>query len=174
MAEFAGGAGAHVHVVIVVVACPPLGGVGAGAVLLVDVGQVLLAEGAVVEPVVAHPAIDHGVHRDGDLERRVRMDERHQRQEAVVGDAEDADLAVGLGNVLDQPVDGVVGVGGFVDGGGVVRAVEGAVHDVVALGAVLAADVLHDADVAAIDDDVDGVVVAVQDGAEVRALLRAW
>ena len=97
------------------------------------------------------------------------MNQRHQGQKAVVGDAEDADLAVGLGDVLDQPVDGVVGVGGFVDGRGVQRAVEGAVHDVVALGAVLAADVLDDADVAAFDDHVGGVVVAVQDGPEVRA-----
>ena len=62
--------------------------------LLVDVGHHLLAERAVVEPVVAHPAVDHRVHRHRHLERRMRIDERHQRQESVVGDPEDADLAV--------------------------------------------------------------------------------
>ena len=162
--------GVHEHVVVVEVAGPPLHGVVARAVLLVDVGHVLLAEGAVVEPVVAAPAVDHRVHRDGDLERGVRMDEAHQGGESVVGDADDADLAVGLRHVLHEPVDGVVGVGGMVDRGRVQRAAQGAVHDVVALGAVLAADVLDDADVAAFDDDVGGVVVAVEAGAEMRAL----
>ena len=56
----------------------------------------------------------------------------------------------------------------------VLRAVQRPVHHVVAFGAVLAAHVLNDADVAAFDDDVGGVVVAVQDRAEVRALRRGW
>jgi hypothetical protein len=167
--EFAGGACLHEEVVVVEVGGPPFGVVGAGAFLLVDVGHVLLAEGSVVEPVVAHPAVDHGVHGDGDLEGGVGVDEGHEGEEAVVGDAEDADFAVGLGGVFYEPVDGVVGIGGLVDGGGVLGAVNGAVHDEVALGAVLAADVLDDANVAAVDDDVGGVVVAVEDGAEVRA-----
>ena len=161
-AELAGAGGVHEHVVVVEVACPPAEVVGAGAILLVDVGHVLLAEGSVVEPVVAAPAIDHGVHGDGDLEGWVRVDEGGQGGEAVVGDAYNSHLAVGLGDVLDEPVDGVVGVGGVVDGGWVEGAVEGAVHDVIALGAVLAADVLDDADVATVDDDVGGVVVAVE------------
>ena len=93
----------------------------------------------------------------------MRIDERHQGQEAVVGDAEDADLAVGFGNVFDQPVDGVVGVGGVVDRRGIERAVQRAIHDVVAFGAVFAAHILDNANVAAFDDDVGGVVVAVED-----------
>ena len=174
-AEFARRAGAHVDVVVVEVCGPPLVSVvGAGAVLLVDVGHVLLAEGAVVEPVVAHPAIDHGIHGDGNFERGVRMDERHERQKAVVGDAEDADLAIGLGNVFDEPVDGVVGVGGLVDGRGVLRAVEGAVHDVVAFGAVLAADVLDDADVAAFDDDVEWRCHSPRGLGRGASFARAW
>ena len=79
-------------------------------------------------------------------------------------------LPLDLGNVVHEPVDGVVGVRGLVDGRGVLRAADGAIHDVVAFGAVLAADVLNDADVAAIDDDVDGVVIALKDWTEVRAL----
>ena len=50
---------------------------------------------------------------------------------------------------------------------------DGAIHHVVALGAVLAADVLDDADVASADDGLDGVVVAVERRAEMRAL-RGW
>ena len=160
----------HEHVVVVEVAGPPLGFIRAGRLLLVDVGHVLLTEGAVVEPVVPHPAVHHGVHRHRHLEGRVRVDQRHQRQEAVVGDAEDADLAVALGDVLDQPVDGVVRIGRVVHRRRVLRPVERPVHDVVALGAVLAADVLHHADVATFDDHVGGVVVAGEDGAQVRAL----
>src|SRR5262249_15890228 len=41
----------------------------------------------------------------------------------------------------------------------------------VALGPVLTANVLYGADVATLDDDIRGVVVAVQDGAEMRALV---
>src|SRR6266550_6550922 len=98
------------------------------------------------------------------------MDEAHQGGESVVGDADDAYLAVALGRVFYEPVDGVVGVGGVVYLRRVEGAAEGAVHDVVALGAVLAADVLDDADVAALDDDVGGVVVTVEAGGEMRAL----
>ena len=159
----------QVHVIVVEMVRPPRRVVAAGGFLLVDVGHHLLAEGAVVEPVVAHPAVDHRVHGHGHLERGMRIDERHQGQEAVVGDAEDADLAVALRDVLHQPVDGVVGVGGVVDRRGVLGAAQRAVHDVVALGPVLAAHVLHHADVAALHDHVGGVVVAGQDGPQVRA-----
>ena len=98
------------------------------------------------------------------------FDERHQRQEAVVGDPEDADAAVALRHVLHQPVDGVVGVGRVIDRRRVLRPAQRAVHHVVALGAVLPAHVLDHADVAALDDHVGGVVVAAQDRPEVGAL----
>ena len=156
----------HEHVVVVEVVRPPLALVGARRLLVVDVGHVLFAEGAVVKPVVAHPAIDHGIHGHGDFQRRVRIHQRHQRQKSVVGDAEDADLAIALGNIFHQPVDGVVGVGGVIDRRGIQRAVQRTVHDVVALGAILAAHVLHHADVAAFDDDFGSVVIAVQDRAK--------
>ena len=60
------------------------------------------------------------------------------------------------GTFFDQPVDGVPGVGGVVDGGRIQRPAQGAVHHVVALRAVLAADVLKDPDVAREGDDVVG------------------
>src|SRR6266567_6870825 len=91
----------HIQVVIVEMVGPPLGVVLARGLLLIDVWQVLLAECAVVEPVIAHPAVDHGIHGNGNFKCRVRVDQGHQRQKTVVGDAEDSNLAVGFGNVLD-------------------------------------------------------------------------
>src|SRR3984957_5279601 len=123
--QLAGRAGAHEHVVVVKVAGPPLHRIVAGAVLLVDVGHVLLAEGAIMEPVVSAPAVDHRVHRDGVLESRVRMDKAHQGRESVVGDADDADFTVALWHVFYKPVDGVVSVGGVVYLGWVQGAAEG-------------------------------------------------
>ena len=98
----------------------------------------------------------------------MRIDERHQRQEAVVGNAEDADLAVALRKILHQPVDGVVRVGRMVHGSGVQRAMQRAVHHVVALRVVLSANVLDHADVTACDDDLGSVVVSPKDRAEMR------
>ena len=76
-AEVAGGTGFHVHVVFVEVGGVPFDVVGTGGLLVVDVGHSCLAEGAVVEPVVAAPAVDHGVHGDGDFEGGVGVDEGH-------------------------------------------------------------------------------------------------
>src|SRR5206468_2880251 len=91
-AQLARGAGLNEHVVYVEVARPPLRFRRARRFLLVDVRHPLLTEGAVVEPVVAYPSVDHRVHRHRHLERRMRIDERHQRQETVIRDAQDADL----------------------------------------------------------------------------------
>jgi len=63
-----GGACAQIEVVIVVDTGPPFLFVLARGFLLVDVGHVLFAESSVVEPVVAHPTVDHGVHGHGDFE----------------------------------------------------------------------------------------------------------
>ena len=73
-------------------------------------------------------------------------------------------------NVFDEPVDRVVSVGGVVHHRRVLGTMQRTVHDVVAFRAVLAANVLDDADVTAFDDHVGGVVVAVQRGAEIGAV----
>ena len=78
-------------------------------------------------------------------------------------------LTVALRNIFHQPVDGVVSVGGVIDGRGIQRTVQRAVHHVIAFGAVLAAHVLHDADVAAFDDHFGRIVIAVKNRTEVRA-----
>src|SRR5256885_11363422 len=63
-------------------------------------------------------------------------------------------------SVLDKPVDGVPGIGCMIDRRGVLRAAHGAIDDVIPLGAMLAAHVLHDAQVAAFQDHVERVVIA--------------
>ena len=123
-----------------------------------------------MEPVVAHPPVDHRIHRNRDFERRMRIDQAHQWLESVVGNPQLSHLAIRLGGVLDEPVDRVPGVGRLVDLGVIERADERAIHDVIALGAVLAADILHHADVAAGNNDVLRIVVPVQFRAKVRAL----
>ena len=76
------------------------------------------------------------------------VDAGHGREEAGVGHAEDADAAVVVGDVLEQPLDRVVGVAGLVHPGRIRRIVERPVHEELPLAAVAAADVLGDEDVA--------------------------
>ena len=109
-----------------------------------------MAKRAIVKPIVTHPAVDHRVHRHRDFERRVRIHKRHQGQETVIRNAKNTDFAVGFGHVFHQPVDGVIGVGGVIHRSRILRPVQGPVHHIVALRAVLAANVLNGADVAAL------------------------
>jgi len=104
-----------------------------------------------VVPVIADPGVDHGVHRNSRLECRMRIEQRHEREEPVVRNAGDADAAVVIGHVLHQPVDGVPGVGRMIDAAAVERASERQIHDVVAFRAVLTADVLVNTHIAVAD-----------------------
>ena len=112
-----------------------------------------MAEGAKVEPVVAHPTIDHGTLRSRDFESWVRIHERHDYGEAFIRASEHTDLAVGFRHVFHKPFDGVVSVCGFVGQGRVQRATKRTRHEVLALRAVFAADVLENANVAIGDKD---------------------
>jgi len=170
-AEFAGGNGFHKHVVIVGVTGPPKDLVAARCFLIVDVAHALLPKGAEMKPVVAHPAIDHRIHRHGNLQCRMRIDQRHQRQKAVVGDSENTDAPIALRDIFHEPVDGVVSVSGVIDLRRVLWSNKRPVHYVVALGTVLAANVLDHADVPAFDDHVRCVVIAAQDRAEIGAVV---
>ena len=164
-----GRSAAHELVELVGVRAPPLHLVGARRFLVVDVRQPELAERAVVEPVVTHPPVHHRIHGHRHLERRMGMEQRHQREEPVVRDAQDSHLAVALGYVLHQPVDGVERVGGVIDRCRVLRTAQWPVHHVIAFGAVLPANVLDDADVTALDNHVGRIVVAVENRAQMRA-----
>ena len=71
---------------------------------------------------------------------------------AGIGTAEHADLAAVAGKVLHQPVDGVEGVGGFVDAVRVLRVPLRAQGDELAAGAEAPADVLTHEDVAVLGE----------------------
>ena len=98
----------------------------------------------------------------------MRIEQRHHHREALVGRADHAHAPVRFGRVLHQPIDGVLGVGRVVGRRGVERAADRPGHQVVALGPVLAAHVLEDADVAARDEY---LVALRQDGQHVGAVV---
>ena len=82
--------------------------------LAVDVLKHDRSEGTVTVKVIADPRVDHGVHRDGGFEGRMRLEERHQGKQTVVGNAGDADAPIVAGHILDEPVDGVPGIGDLI------------------------------------------------------------
>ena len=101
--------------------------------------------------VVVHPLIDgRSLFADG-FQRGMRMKKSQRGGEAVVGDAKHSDLAVVVGDVFDEPFDGVVGVGGFVGGLGIVEVNLGGKFEV-AFGLEAAAQILNDEDVAVLHE----------------------
>jgi hypothetical protein len=93
-----------------------------------------LAESALVKEVIAHPGIaDRCLGRDG-LQRGMRTDTREGGEPPGIGTAEHTNLAAVAGEVLHQPVDGVEGIGGFVDAVRVLRVPLRAQGDEVATG----------------------------------------
>ena len=107
-----------------------------------------LAECAVVKEVVAHPHVDHGGLRGDGFDGGVRVNAGHHGEEAWIAGADKAGAAVVAWNILKEPGDGVVGVGGLVDRFGVRVVDVGAAHDEFAIAFVAAADVAADVDVA--------------------------
>jgi len=111
-------AGTQIFVVRIARARPPLLVALARAFLVVDVSErAVLPERAVMEPVIADPAVDHRREGHGHFQRRVRMHHRHDGGVALVRAAERADAAIRLGHVLHEPVDGVVAIRGVIDVG---------------------------------------------------------
>ncbi len=98
----------------------------------------------------------------------MRIHQRHQGGKSVVGNSEDTDFAVALGNIFYQPIDGVVGIGRVIDRSGIQRPVQRAIHHVIAFGAVLAADILHHANITALDDHFGRIVIAIKNRPQVR------
>jgi hypothetical protein len=92
------------------------------------------------------------------------MNERHQGQEAVIGDPENSHFAVALGNVFHQPVDGVVGVRRLVDRRRILGPVDRTVHKETAFGAKFSAYILNDPDIASLDNHVGRIVITIQRG----------
>jgi hypothetical protein len=95
----------------------------------------------------------------------MRIDHTHRRVETGIRDAEDANFTVVVGDVFDEPIDRVVGIGVFVSVFGAFVGIEGANVNVLAFGAVAPADVLRDEDELILGEsqertgDVGGVVI---------------
>ena len=105
------GATAQPGVVTVVGFAPPLLAAATCRLLVVSkLERALGAKSAVVEPVVAHPSVDHGRERHGCLESRMRIHRRHDGRVAFVGAADSAHASIALAHVLHQPFDRVVAV----------------------------------------------------------------
>src|SRR3984957_3039087 len=126
-----------------------------------------LAESSIVEEVVAHPHVDHGgLGRDG-FYGGVRVDASGLREKSGIGNAEDPDTAGVVGNVFDEPRNGVVGVGAFVNQFGIFVIDHGPGHNESAFGFVAAANIFENEDVAVLDQlgvaSVDAVGVGFVD-----------
>src|SRR5579859_3979677 len=78
----------------------------------------------------------------------MRIDHAHGDEIAGIRDAVHADAAVVVRNILDQPVDGVVGVGAFVHGFLIAGIGRGVQHFKFACGAVAPTNILKDKNVA--------------------------
>src|SRR5215467_10838152 len=61
-----------------------------------EIVKVWLAKCTEVEPVIAHPSVDHRAFRRGHFERRMRIDERHDDGETFVRRTEHSYFAVRL------------------------------------------------------------------------------
>ena len=105
-----------------------------------------------MEEVIADPNVGHGSLRRDSTHRGIRIDPGFYCEEAGIRNAHDADAAVVVRNVAEEPRHCVVAVGAFVDGLRVAVVGERAHHDEFALGFVTAADIFHDEDVAALGE----------------------
>src|SRR5439155_17166429 len=81
------------------------------------------------------------------LPRRVELEQRDGGRPAGIGNAVDAHAAVIVGGVLQQPLDGVIGVGAFVGGLWIALVSWGALHHEPAFRFEAAAQVLEDEDI---------------------------
>ena len=104
-------------------------------------------EGAVVVKVVADEHVGRRGLLGNRLQRRVGLEQRHGGRPAGIGNAVDAHAAVIVGGVLQQPLDGVIGVGAFVDGLWIALVSWGALHHEPAFRFEAAAQVLEDEDI---------------------------
>ena len=120
-------------------------------------------EGAAVVSVVAHEEVGHGRLGRSGFQRGMGIDDAGRGEEAGIGNSPDAGVAVIVGNILEQPVDGVVKVGAVVDVLFGFFVVDVRAHlDERALGHVAAAHVLVDENVSRL--------VEVGRGTELRAV----
>ena len=122
--------------------------------LVGKVVQARLAEGPVMKPVVAHPAVNHWALRRGHLQRRVRIQQRHHDRKTLVRRSNHPHATVALGHILHQPVNRVPRIIRVVRSIGVQRPRRRRSHYIIALRAVLATHILKNANVAGLHPNV--------------------
>src|ERR1039457_2088735 len=93
---------------------------------------------------VAEELVGGGGLLDDGFEGGMRVERGHDGGPTVVGGSGDAGAAVVVGDVFDEPVDGVPGVGGFVDAFRILGIVRRAAHHKFAFGFEPATDILRD------------------------------
>src|SRR5947207_14255781 len=98
----------------------------------------------------------------------MRIHESHQRQKSIVGDSQNANFAVRLRNILHQPIDGVVGIGGGSDWSGVLRSMGRALRHVIGCRLVFAAYVLYSSDAPALDIHIRAFVITIGNWTKTR------
>ena len=105
------------------------------------------AECAVMKEIVAEEDVAHASLFGHRFYRGMRVDHAHGDQKTVVGNTVQADPAVIVRNIFNQPIDGVVGVGAFIHAFRVGGIVDGPQHDEFSFGGVAAANVLEHEDI---------------------------
>src|SRR5579871_3680517 len=83
---------------------------------------------------------------DGGLQGWVWIERAHHREPRAIAGARHSYAAVIVGDVLQQPLDGVVGVGAFVERLGILRLARLAQHYELALGTEASANILRHED----------------------------
>src|SRR5262249_43632156 len=99
--------------------------------------------------VIADKPIAHGSLGRNRFQRGVTVDGSRRSIEPWIGNSPNSDPAIVVGEILNEPVDGVVGIRAFIDvlGPVLLRQMWAYVHEL-AFGIVASTDILKDEDVA--------------------------
>ena len=115
--------------------------------------DIRLPERPIVEPIVAHPPVHHRTLRRRNLQRRVRIEQRHHYRESLVARPDHPHSPIRLRHILHQPVDRVVRIGRIIGPARVVaRLHRRRRHQIRPLRPVLPAHILIHPDVPRLDE----------------------
>jgi hypothetical protein len=110
---------------------------------------VSFAESTIMEEIVAHPDVNHGCLWRDCFYGRMRIEASSHGEESWIGDAEYPNPTIVIGNVLEEPRNGVVSIRAFVHEQKIAMIDHRAAHDKCPFGFVAPSNVLEDKDVTA-------------------------
>jgi len=84
----------------------------------------------------------------------MRVDKRHQHEEAIVRRSDHPDLSVVLGYVFQKPLDCIVSIGRMIGSRAIQRASQGHIHYVLSFGSTLAPHILKHPNVTCSGEDI--------------------